>query len=106
MQQVLPLERPAVSQTNQQTKPYSKSGASLQCKDKPAPEQQKHKERYVDNETLQMLVEGMVGDSEQAIGRDQGDERHGHKEKTGCCGASNKQRPAVATNRHPTRALD
>jgi hypothetical protein len=57
----------------------------------------------VDNGILHMLVEGMVGDSEQALGRDQGDERLGHKE--GCSGASNKQRPAMATNRHPTRAL-
>ena len=77
MQQVLPQERPAVSQTNKQTRPHSKSGASLQCKDQPAPEQQKHKERYVDNEILQKLVEGMVGYSEQALGREQGDERLG-----------------------------
>jgi hypothetical protein len=99
MQQALPLERPAVSQTNTRQQ-------VTHCKEKPAPEQQKHKERCTHNEILQMLVESMVGYSEQALGRTkETNDIDTRRKKTGCCGASNKQRPAMATNRQLTRAL-
>ena len=71
-----------VKQTNKQDRTAASREQAFNEKDKPAPEQQKHKEQHVDNEILHMLVEGMVGDSKQAQGRDQGDEGHGHKEKT------------------------
>ncbi len=94
---------------NNQT-PHGKSGASLQCKDKPTPEQHTYKERCVDNEILQMLVEGMVGHREQGPRTDgikhqaANEDTLTQGEKQGA-GASNKQRPATATARHLPRAL-
>jgi hypothetical protein len=64
----------------------------------------------VDNEILQMLVESMVGHSEQALGRtkhqaaDEDTLTQGENKVLWCGQQTNKDQP-MATNRHLPRAL-